>query len=464
MLHRQLAVAFDTWHCQTNVQRRVRLSCHKLIVRMKNARAYSAFASWHGKARAKRRAKDVCHRVVCHMMYRQLAVFFGSWYANARKQRRTMEICARAVLKMMCRRLAVAFDTLYARVTAQRKGKEKCQRLLARWYSDKLWQHFRAWCAALRMLQKRHAMLQAECAQKDIDRTKVCEEDEAAPRRIARTQSWPQLTSSERTRLHSTLQVLWCQLVDEFYTRSKESIFLRGRAITWKEFVARSNHHAKTALPYLLFDHNTMGKKIVDVDLSKIPDLDFLPQKSARKSNASLDASGQDDPSFFSTVMAGVIATAQVKRTDKQVAEHVLEIRNASLESYCKNLECYNDDLLLNMLDPARSNTTIRGRIWKEVSDAQTGDVGYWNIVTGETRWEPSVRCAPLVSQSLPKQSRASIFPATSGFSPGLSPKKLNFAAAGDASRSSSHNSSTTQWTYQTMAATLERRRLFVWT
>ena len=370
MKHRRLAIAFHTFHIHADEQHRVNELCCKIVMRMKNAFSYSALISWQANAKKQRKIEDTCNRLVSRWKSAVLWSAYEAWHVNATCQRRAEDVCTRIVCHLMHRQKAVAFDAFSENARKQHQAEEKCQRILAKWSLGKLWPSFRRWRGNARALSLQRS-----------DAAKTCAVDRRAPKEeeLTRTKSCPQLTSNERNLHSAPLQIMWCQLVDEFYALAKENIFQHGNAITWAEFLKRSRHHAKTALPYLLFDHETNKVQIIDADFSRIPNLDFLPLPDVESVQGSRSGSKDENsselagPSFFDSVVGGMMMMARVKSSSK-LAPYVrlqqLERRNASLQAHCSQLERENDVLLLKSLEySAQAPKTMQGIVCNVLND-----------------------------------------------------------------------------------------------
>ena len=370
MKHRRLAIAFDTFHIHADEQHRVNALCCKIVMRMKNALSYSALISWQANAKKQRKIEDTCNRLVSRWKNAVLWSAYEAWHVNATCQRRAEDVCTRIVCHLMHRHKAVAFDAFFENTRKQHQAEENCQRILAKWSFGKLWPSFRRWRGNARALSLHRS---------DAAKAYAVDQQATKEQGLTRTKSCPQLTSNERNLYSAPLQIMWCQLVDEFYALAKENIFQHGNAITWAEFLERSRHHAKTALPYLLFDHKTNKVQIIDADFSRIPNLDLLPLpdvesvQGSRSGSKDENSSELQGPSFFDSVVGGMMIMARVK-SSQQLAPYVrlqqLERRNASLQAHCSQLERENDVLLLKSLEPcAQAPKTIRGMVCNVIID-----------------------------------------------------------------------------------------------
>lgn len=368
--HKGLATAFDSWHDHACHQRRIENTCSKLIARWVNSSLWSAFETWHLNAEEKRRAEDVCSRVILRMLCAKMSQAVQTWREYAQEGRGKRDIAARVVARWVNQSLTQAFLTWFEAANKQRRMETIGVRVLARWRHQCLTLAWDAWVVNVAWMINHRKFHDGELDKLGFAQIQLP---------LRRSQSWPGLSDDGKRKLSAQLQMRWLQLVDEFHELSLDALFHYGRAITWSEFEQRSKQHADA--PLLLFDHKA-ASTVVGHAPAYVKDLLGGGQRTpwqdhwlslAKIRNVRPGASQRNNgrapqndqfvsrldvqPSIFGSVIAGMVETAKIAKSDPTAWIRKLEQQQQGLQAYCRNLELHNEELLLRTMKNSRSPT-----------------------------------------------------------------------------------------------------------
>ena len=92
------------------------------------------------------------------------------------------------------------------------------------------------------------------------------------------------------------------------------------------------------------------------------PDFEDSPRPNGTPASKKPECRVDQQQTFFGSLLQGLKETAQVKKTDPKGRIRDMEKRNAHLEVYCKQLEIYNNQILLLLSGKSNEQVEVRGK------------------------------------------------------------------------------------------------------